>query len=318
MIYYIIPIVIGIQLLSQQFPEHANLFIDLLKNKIELFTRKIQPKLITFIYNIIYIYSRAQLLAINIKRQSAPHVHFICSNINTFLVNHKIISNHDTNKKPMVVELYNNGLNIHKEYLHDRGTLIDLMDTNSSPNINEYNNFNLLVLTDNSVDKLLYQTVPTDISYDYSKIKFFSMELYYNNNVFPIELSNDKQNYYIVNNVINEQFYRYYLNNMLGVFTPIDFPYSVQIIDHNVELKTLSPSEAIIIKENDYEIVTIENEIDDDDNDVDGDLEQDQESDKDSDKEQEPEPEPDKDQRNSIHSDNSDDYITLESPNKYY
>jgi hypothetical protein len=92
------------------------------------------------------------------------------------------------------------------------------------------------------------------ILYDVSNIKFISVNLTYNSTVYPIELKTDNYNHYIVNNVLNIDFFRYYLTNVLKIQIEDDFEYKVSIIDQDANFIDLYTHDILVIKENNYEI----------------------------------------------------------------
>ena len=73
------------------------------------------------------------------------------------------------------------------------------------------------------------------LDYKLSKFSFIMVKIEHNNEKHTIELKNDKYNYYIVNNSLNKNFFKYYLKNILKVSTNDDnFDYTITIIDNNV------------------------------------------------------------------------------------
>jgi hypothetical protein len=71
-------------------------------------------------------------------------------------------------------------------------------------------------------------------------------------------LKDDTYNYYIVNNSLNQNFFKYYLKNVLKVpINEANFDYTVSIIDHNVNILTLLPHQHIVFNEHDYTVFPI-------------------------------------------------------------
>lgn len=97
-----------------------------------------------------------------------------------------------------------------------------------------------------------------------SNIKFLNVDLNYNGINYTIKLcENDyiNSNFYIVDNVFDSAFFKYYLEFKLKA-TNIDynnFKYVLHLIDHNVNFVELDETQAIILKQDSYEI--IKNEI---------------------------------------------------------
>jgi hypothetical protein len=121
--------------------------------------------------------------------------------------------------------------------------------------------YDLLILSDkkensNCINKIHYTEFPKTTEYINSNIKFFSMELSYNNNSYSIELKNNDHDHYIVNNILNKNFFKYYVINKLNVEIKEDnFDYTVSIIDHNVNIIEMNSTSQLLIKEMDYELI---------------------------------------------------------------
>ena len=123
------------------------------------------------------------------------------------------------------------------------------------------NNYLLIISQENpdskQINKIHYTYFPKSIEdYKLSKLRFFSIELTYNDETYQIELINNKHNHYIVSNRLDKHFFQYYLTNVLKVSVDNNsFNYNVSIIDHNVNIIHLTPNDYLIIKEDSYEIV---------------------------------------------------------------
>jgi len=92
------------------------------------------------------------------------------------------------------------------------------------------------------------------ICVDKSNVKFLSFNVRYKDNVYEIKLHNEKENFYTINNRIDKDFLKFQLKNM-GVDVCDEFPYKIELIDHNVNIIELDDKHEIIIKKDDYEIV---------------------------------------------------------------
>jgi hypothetical protein len=110
------------------------------------------------------------------------------------------------------------------------------------------------------INKVIFTEFPKTLDYKESKINFMMIELEHENEKHSIVLKNKEHNYYIVNNSLNQNFFKYYLQNVLKV--PINkdnFDYTVTIIDHNVNMITILPHQHLVFNEHDYTIHTIDN-----------------------------------------------------------
>lgn len=119
-----------------------------------------------------------------------------------------------------------------------------------------------MIICDKDIDtgclNIMYcEKLPEKIDFKLSNVRFMTVTLEYNSVSYTIDLKTDKANYYIVNNSLNQNFFKYYLKNVLNVELVGDnFDYKLTILDNNVNFVTLSPDQTIVINENDYTIYT--------------------------------------------------------------
>jgi hypothetical protein len=80
---------------------------------------------------------------------------------------------------------------------------------------------------------------------------------------YHINLKTDTYNYYLVGNIINKLFLQYYINVILNINFVIDDEklYSLELMDHEVNMISLNACQSIVIEKNKYNIVN-ENDID--------------------------------------------------------
>lgn len=123
--------------------------------------------------------------------------------------------------------------------------------------------YDLIVFSDISdnlkpQNKICYSALndETDYKYDVSNIKFISVNLTYNKNQYDIKLKTDEFNYYIVNNVIDKVFLKYYLVHVLNIVLDkdTDFTYKLEIIDNTVNVINLDINDSIIILKDGYNV----------------------------------------------------------------
>jgi len=219
----------------------------------------LKPKLLTFSYNLIYYYSYLQIQFIRLKTKLMPYIRFICTSIEQYLKMDKIINSPDFPVPKCKFELYEKGI-------QQTNVLLPKETINALKDELEWNNlYDLVIWSDNNADyenKIHYYCFDLPFSFDYqlSNIKFMSVDLTYNNQVYAVDLKTDNYNHYIVNNKLNSRFFQYYLQNILNVTVASDnFDYTVNILDHNVNFVELTPNCELIIKENDYEIIHLHN-----------------------------------------------------------
>jgi len=106
------------------------------------------------------------------------------------------------------------------------------------------------------INHVILRSQPFSTNYEVSNIKFILVEVIINDETFKIDLKTETYNYYIVNNILDVNFFKYFLY-IYGICnldrTKID-KLTIKIIDHNVITKELeiSDDKFIIIKKDDY------------------------------------------------------------------
>jgi len=136
------------------------------------------------------------------------------------------------------------------------------------------NNFKIpdhdfIIYRDTSNIKVLYNSdseiLAKDETYEYEKsdIKFLLIELIINDKTYIIELVSDKYNFYIKDNILNKNFFLYYLRYFHPdkiVFEDEIDNIMLKVIDHNVVVQTIlfikNTAKSLKIHKSDYEIVT--------------------------------------------------------------
>ena len=203
------------------------------------------------IYNCVYIYSKIQL--------------YYFSNVHPFLVSlteciHFILTgeNYDTDNNS--IEFYDEGKLILSEKVLQYPNILDSF---SCYNLIIYSHYNIDLIYDK---KLFYKSTNSnikkenekvDIGIDISNVKFVDITLIYNNNTYPIKLSTNKYNFYIVDNVINMIFIKYYIINMLylSIDNTKNFTYKLIIMDNNINVLNLDENDSILLLKNDDKIM---------------------------------------------------------------
>jgi hypothetical protein len=107
-----------------------------------------------------------------------------------------------------------------------------------------------------SLDNITYETSSPNFLSLYLKMITNDKETNYN-----IELSSDTMNFYVVGNVFNINFFKYYLQSVLNVdiskYISNDnlFVYTLELMDHNVSMVYLNETQSIVLKKDGYEIL---------------------------------------------------------------
>ena len=112
------------------------------------------------------------------------------------------------------------------------------------------------------INKVLYNDVahlPLDYNYNVCNFCFISVcvKLCGQEKTYQIKLVTESENYYIVGNRINMGLICYLLKKQHNVtWDPVNSIYILDIIDHNIDIKSFSEKEEIILKEKDYDIIS--------------------------------------------------------------
>jgi hypothetical protein len=126
--------------------------------------------------------------------------------------------------------------------------------------------YNLLIISDSiesdkneskNILTFANKSKPTEFCYELSNIKFIALYLKHDDKIYSIDLYHNNNNNYIIGNVFNNAFFKYYLTNILNIV--IDngktFLYELELMDHNVSMVCLNEKQSIIIEKDDYKIV---------------------------------------------------------------
>jgi hypothetical protein len=238
-IYLILLILICVEVFNLSC---QNNYINNVKN---ILTTKITSLMITLGYNCLYIYSLGNIQFNIIKNKINRQFILLLS----YLKENKILT--ETIIINTFILIDTNGNEINKIFKNN----VEFIELACKPH-----NYSGLFLMDKNnetkcVNNVFYTSFPTTFDYKLSNISFMSVELEHENKIYTINLKNNKYNYYIVNNCLNQLFFKYYIKNVLKTQINTDtFDYKLTIIDNNVNIITLLPNQYILILEDDYQI----------------------------------------------------------------
>ena len=204
-------------------------------------------------YNLVYCYSVTQIKCNKIKNDVinttiGSKIHILWTALINWLKKEKIY----------IITTYKDGTKSNFDFFANSDTLSDIANLL----LENKDTFDLIIVSDKKdeseqMNYIHYTEFPQILDdYKHSNIKFFSVELEYKDTIHSIELTNEIYNHYIVNNVLNKHFFKYYLTNVLNI--EIDkntFDYKLSVIDHNVNIVELTQNDSLIIKENNYELI---------------------------------------------------------------
>ena len=228
--------------------------------------KPMMPYLVKVGYAVIYVYSFCQIALNKVIQFTSPYVKMIRDQIMPGKVSTNNTNTTDTNtntdsSKKTIVSFYNNGLLIKQTELAEFSSLLisDIQDCQPTEVLN------LVTISDISkcdgVSNIL-TFIPKECKYDLLELRFIALYLKQDDKSHIIELCKDNRNYYIAGNSINSAFLQYYLKNVLNV--QIDnskpFVYTLELMDHNVQMVYLDETQAIVFQKDGYSIEEIKRE----------------------------------------------------------
>jgi hypothetical protein len=105
--------------------------------------------------------------------------------------------------------------------------------------------------------KMFLTSCPERIECKLSNVNFIQVGIQYNSLTFNILLKTPDYTFYVVNNVLNANFFKYYLIHVAKYSGDVSiFDYTVTIIDNNANIFTMSPKQRIVFHENTYTLLT--------------------------------------------------------------
>jgi hypothetical protein len=219
------------------------LLCDYLERK---YPKKYEDFFITVSYNLIYVYSKAQIFYMNIvktvnkKIEETPKLLKLKNDLD-LLLNQK-------NGTVIMIECIKNGI------LSDNLSMIEC-------------DFALYSRLDDS-NKCLNKKIVYDLDesidvYEVSDIKFLLVEMKIGAETYKIEMKTDAYNFYIVGNRFTKQFFQYYLTEILKQRAESLDNFSLHIIDHDVNKVQLDFSDEnthILLEKTGYKMSIVNNE----------------------------------------------------------
>lgn len=219
--------------------------------------KNVVPYLIKIGYSFIYIYSYFQILLDKVIRITSPYVKLLRDKMCDVLIKYKIISGKmetvSLNNDKTSISFYNEGKRIKHDELTTKFTSLLLSDIK---NCEPVDGFDLVTIADL---KNILTFIPDECKYDLLDIQFLALYLKYDDKSHIIDLCSNTSNYYVVGNVINSAFLKYYLVNVLNttIDTSKPFVYTLELMDHNVQMVYLDETQSIVFQKDGYIVTDI-------------------------------------------------------------
>lgn len=244
---------ICIEIYKTFYPNEYITILKIAEHDLNRLKTYLEPKCLILGYNIIYLYSCGEIFFIKFIK---PYIIIMSKCIKYFLKKYNII--HCNKCDELVLEFFNQGKLV---------TTLNFDKNNKEINIDKVPlNYDFIVCADSSESKSIitnkicvsniHHYIEYDFNFENTIFSFMSLQLLYKDNNYTIELKNDNHNFYIVNNVLDKQFFRYYLKYFLNLDNvDDDFSYKIELLDQDVNLVLLTDEDKIIINKQDYTIV---------------------------------------------------------------
>ncbi len=233
----------------------AILLNDYLKRN---YPNKYQEMIVSISYNLIYLYSKAQILYANLVK----------------VLNKKIEENPNLLKLKNDLDLLmkpKSGIVTMLEYVRNGNPVNITSDKsdNKSEDECDFTIYSWLDDTKSCVNKKLIYDSKEHLSFsEVSDIKFLLVELKIGeNNAHKIEFKTDEFNFYMVGNRFNKQFFIYYLKQIIKISEEIkdDDKFNLKLIDHDVntvELDFTDKNESILLEKTGYKLLNLNDSAD--------------------------------------------------------
>ena len=251
----------SINMIGFSFPINYEIYLSEIWEIINNQKEKLNPLMIKIGYHLVYGFSLCQIQYNRIKNVVSPKINILRSSINNYLKNNGIMVEKNDQ---MLILIDNNGNEIHNIIISNKDDIKSIEDL-----CNDVKYSGIIFVDKNDemgcINRVFYEKFPESFEYEVSDMKFMGIELEHNDKTHVINLKNNSYNYYIVNNSLNQNFFKYYIKNVIKTDIIEDnFDYKITIVDYNVNLITLLPHQYIIIDKNNYHVFPIlsENTID--------------------------------------------------------
>ena len=240
---------------------------DYLKNN---FSEKYNQYIIQFSYNIIYLYSKSQIIVRKLRNKIEKQLY----NYSQYFkeknpIIYEIIINFykDLNSK-LDIEFILDGKPIFstsKKYI--LSDFLDLTDFPPKYDFIIFSDYNNITTESTCINKKIMLDLPReekDFVCEESKIKFVLSEFYLEDKIIMIDFKNENRNYYINNNIFNSNFLKYfifkYYNEDIQDINWDNFnDFKLKIIDHQISSIEIDNLSSIKIGFNGYEKIYITN-----------------------------------------------------------
>jgi hypothetical protein len=208
-------------------------------NKLGIYKPIMMQYMLSIAYNTIYCYSCFEIQLNKLITFINPYIGLL----KEYIVN--------KDKQMYIIEMFKDGEKTY-DIITDQISVFD-------KELLLQNELDIIVISDftkpTPINKLCIDNIPNNITdYELSNVRFISFKLIYDKNVIDIEFINTNHNFYVVNNVFDKSFFKYYIQNISQLSIPYNFNYNIELIDNNINMLVLDDTYSITIYKDDYEI----------------------------------------------------------------
>lgn len=241
-----------------EYDKYSRQLFDYLKNNERLKT--ILPYMIKIGYALIYVFSYLQILVNNIITLSVPYVNLLRDKIfstNVSTTNTKSTTS-TTNSINTIISFYKDGTLVSKEETTTRFEDLTHEDVIIYKPSSDFNLTTFTVLYENKEERIV-TNIPDKFKYELCSISFIALYLKQDDKRHIIDLTK----YYVVGNVINSNFLKYYLTNILNIVIDDSKPfvYTLELMDHTVKMIYLDETQSIVFQKDGYIIEDVQEEV---------------------------------------------------------
>jgi hypothetical protein len=238
------------------------------------YPEKYEEFCINISFKLIRIYSRGQIIF--------NKLYYLTNNLSNTLAN--TLTNTLTNNIPYLKHFYFWLKEILKKIYNSNNKFYEICEIDKHGNIDKkYFAFDKRVYLEenkkvnyilshikvedfSTVNKIILRSLPFSGYYELSDIKFMLFEIKLGDIYYNINLSTDKYNYYIVNNILDKNFLIFFLKNHTSLSCHLSYyndvvydnytidKFDINLIDNNINFKKLEITDEkyIMIDKNDY------------------------------------------------------------------
>jgi hypothetical protein len=234
---------------------------EYLQNNYPELREKYKNEIVNQSYNAIYFYSKAQIILNKYK----PYIHKIMED---YPILKKIITQNDKNNIIYDVEFVMDGEVVYKT------TKAKMMELNNNDTTYK-GEIDFIIYSEHSssnesqnsiVNRKIIKNIDVkeeDLVCEKSDIKFVLCEFSVGDKKFKVDFKNATSNYYVVDNLFDVKFLKYFLQkyyseHVKDIDLKLVHDFKINIMDHNIDSVVSNKENVVKLSKENYELVKIE------------------------------------------------------------